>query len=271
MGAQVLLDVLFIEEEVEHGDVSHGDNCVPGQAPKQEGVSLVLHHHQVILPQIVHLLYLRYPRRVRDLAVVLLEVRSTEENYRVLPLVTDPAFAALHPGPLGTSMYFEVCVFRISIIEDQLRVAQLASDHKWLDSGLATAKTPFHVTLKEVPVLLHIPDLNSVGDLSSRILISEDHIVTIQENFLKFKVCSWASHVETFLIVQPLLYLYLEACRWGLFELSWVQFASKAELLARVVTFDAKDHQQVRLHSLRYVVVRQVNRLQSLTLRNRPL
>ena len=69
------------------------------------------------------------------------------------------------------------------------------------------------------------------------------------------------------LTLQTLLELQLEVCHDGVFHvLSRVQLASDAELVARLLALDAKDHEKVRLDGLGDVVIGQVNRLDCLAL-----
>ena len=130
---KALLDVLLVEEQIEHGDICQTNHCILDDASEQDWVSLILNHDEIILLQFVHLLHLLYPPLVRDLAVVLGAVLPAEEDHSVLPLVDDPALAGLHEGPLGTRVGLEVRVLRVGLVEDQLGVAQLARDDERLD------------------------------------------------------------------------------------------------------------------------------------------
>lgn len=51
----------------------------------------------------------------------------------------------------------------------------------------------------------------------------------------------------------------------------WVDFARNTQLVTIIVTFDPEDHQHVGLDSLWDIIVTQMDRLESLRLRQGPL
>lgn len=108
--AQVFPDFLLVEEEVEHGDFSHGDDLVFGDTAKHERVVFVLHQEQVFLVQVVQLFHLIDAFLVCDQSVVLMPIFAAEKDDAVLPVVADPTLAALHPGPFGLCVHFKVRV-----------------------------------------------------------------------------------------------------------------------------------------------------------------
>ena len=116
--SKIFLDLLLIKEEVEHRDLSHGDDRVLRDTSQDEWVRLVLDQHGVILVELIHFFKLVDTISVSNLTIVLCPVGATEEDHGVLPLVTNPALTTLHTGPLGAGMDLEMRVLRVVLIED---------------------------------------------------------------------------------------------------------------------------------------------------------
>jgi hypothetical protein len=102
------------------------------KATHYDWVLFILQQDKVVLVQIIDLFELRNFRLVLALNVVLAPIRTAEENNYVFPLVTDPAFAALHSCPLCCGVNFEMNVFLVSVVEDQFRVTKLATYNQGL-------------------------------------------------------------------------------------------------------------------------------------------
>ena len=94
------------------------------------------------------------------LNVVLIEAGPAEEDYSILPLIAYPTLTSLRASPLGAGMHSKVRVLAFLLIEDELWVAELASDDEGLHSGMSSTKTTLHIAFQVVSVLFHVTKLD---------------------------------------------------------------------------------------------------------------
>ena len=203
---------------------------------------------------------------------MLLPEGAAEEDDHVLPAVADPALVAVVALPASLGVHFEVRILRVALIENQLWMSQLASDDERLHRLMLSAETSLHAALDVVLGSLEVSNLDCVGDSSSCVLVRVQHVFGFVRQQLIIKAPVLLVLLGVFDVFKLLLHFDLESSHGVSLQLPRIELASNGEVLGGVVdALDAKHHQHVDLDRLRDVVVAQVDSLQCLALRERPL
>ena len=120
-----------------------------------------------------------------------------------------------------------------------------------------------------VAILLHITDLDCVGDPRCRILVTNLAFLPLVFLLQVLLYVELPVRLDRFLPVKLkfLLHLDLEASHGCVsLELSWIKLASDTEFCIAFIALDAENHEHVGFDCLWNVIIGQMDRLKRLAL-----